>query len=350
MAKLKVGKRHARQRQATFCACRTVEQLESLLRLPRHKLMLHAQNPVYYKFKVPKKDGSFREIEAPDPELKRVQRKLNEYLQIIYSRLKPKISFGFIQGVRQEKDPRSIVTNAQQHCGSSYLLNVDVEDFFHQVCQAEVIRIFMHPPFSFNKRMARTLASICTLDGRLPMGAPTSPVLSNFACRPLDQALFEWADENEMNITRFVDDISLSAKKRPIHLGHFSRLNEICDKYSFFLNPDKTKYYGPSDIKLVTGLVVSDRVSIPDEYFSDLETDLERLKSVAEVDIITGRLPGYDMVKKYKQEVMGKINFISIVHGRQNDVYHNYLDKFDMANNPPDGQLSARWMNFNYLR
>ena len=53
---------------------------------------------------------------------------------------------------------------------------------------------------------------ICTVDGALPIGAPTSPVLSNIVSRRLDQAASRYRSGSH-RYTRYADDLTFSARK-----------------------------------------------------------------------------------------------------------------------------------------
>lgn len=324
--------------------------MSRLLGLSENQLALIAASPEYYFFRLPKPDGSLREIEAPAQGLKRVQRKINDYLQAVYFTIKPDISYGYIKTVRRDDQPRNLVTHAQQHLGARYLMNVDFEDFFYQIKAPTLIALLSTPPFGLNKYTAHLLAKVCTYENRLPMGAPTSPVLSNLACIGLDKALHHWASNHQFKITRFVDDISVSSKSHEIHLGHFLQLAALFKRFGFFINADKTRYYGEDDAKVVTGLRLGrNSVNVLPEFLQTLDADLLRLKSVVEVDVLTGRLPQAGMIKKFKQEVMGKINFLSQVNGKESIVYHEYLNRFEEAIATPPDVFSARWVHFNYL-
>jgi hypothetical protein len=57
---------------------------------------------------------------------------------------------------------------------------------------------------------ARILTAICTLEGRLPQGAPTSPALSNQVCRHLDARLERLAASVGGTYTRYADDLTIS--------------------------------------------------------------------------------------------------------------------------------------------
>lgn len=330
--------------------CYNTTMVEQLLKLNNFELAQNTLLPTYYYFKIRKSKGGFREIEAPMASLKKIQRRLNDYLQCIYFNKQTKAAYGFVINTRKQHrklTSKNIVSNAQNHLNKKYLLNIDFDDFFHQISYNDVFNIFKKPPFLFRKNMANTLAKICTNKGRLPMGAPTSPVLSNFACIELDTALEQWSAKNNITYTRFVDDLSFSANHK-ITQQHFLQIQQITNKYQFKLNQTKTKWYGINDTKIVTGLWVKDTIELPNDYLIELDKDLNRLQKTIEVQIITGNIDRPTASKKFKQEVMGKINFIAVVKGYDSQQYEKYMIKYENAINPPNkNQLSLRWMNFN---
>ena len=178
------------QNKKKFCNLRSVSELCLLLKTDKRKLELLANQPPYKTFTVPKKDGGERLIEAPGGPLKKVQGVLNRYLQSAYYLEKSAAAHGFVVGVRNDDDRRNVLTNAQKHLGKTYLLNIDLRDFFHSVTRDQVLDILLKPPFKFKRQLPDLLADLLAYNGRLPMGAPTSPVLSNFACRELDRRLY----------------------------------------------------------------------------------------------------------------------------------------------------------------
>src|ERR1051325_2330072 len=111
----------------------SLREAADLLECSAAALQLHALPPDYDTFRLPKGDGSYRTIEAPAGELKALLRKLNRYLQASYYFCKPPSAYGYVTCPADDPDPRHIAANAARHLGSAYLLNADLEDFFHYV-------------------------------------------------------------------------------------------------------------------------------------------------------------------------------------------------------------------------
>ena len=229
------------------------------------------------------------------------------------------------------------------------MINADFKDFFHQINIEDVSKIFKSGLFNFDNNTAYTLAKICTYKGRLPMGAPTSPVLSNLYAIALDNDLNKWATLNSITYTRFVDDLSFSTKHQPLKKHHFKQINTIALKYHLNFNPDKTKYFDKDDKKTVTGLVLNDTVDIDKAYYTELDKDIERLKKVIEVHYITGKRQGLAFLTEFKQQLTGKINFIKMIEGRTSKQYLHYISAFYDALEPKEN-LVNRWTKFsNYI-
>lgn len=179
----------------------------------------------YKEFRIPKKSGQHRIILAPSTPLKIIQRKLS---QVLYSIYNPKASVhGFVV-------ERSILTNAQRHSGKNYVLNIDLEDFFHSIHFGRVVGMFMKPPYNCSRDVAVTLAKICChtqsvngiIKSILPQGAPTSPIVSNMICSRLDSELRRLAERNKCFYTRYCDDITFSTdlSQMPVNLIRIDEL------------------------------------------------------------------------------------------------------------------------------
>lgn len=153
----------------------------------------------YRRFSLPKRRGGTRSIEAPDDKLKDLQRRI---LHRMLNPLRvPKAVTGYVAG-------RSIVDNARPHVNRAVVINLDLADFFPSITAARVEAVWR--ALGWNAEAAQILAAICTLDGHLPQGAPTSPALSNQVCRRLDTRLERLAEAAGGSYTRYADDITVS--------------------------------------------------------------------------------------------------------------------------------------------
>ncbi len=330
-----------------FCAIRNEHSLAKLLNTDQRNLLLLAKQPKYQVFTVPKRGGGKRNIENPDSDLKNLQSRLNQYLQSSYFFEKSAAAYGFIANARDERGRRDIITNAQQHLGKDHLVNIDLKDFFNSVKYKKVQEVFAGKPFFFENKLSRLLTQLTTYNRHLPMGTPTSPVLSNFACISLDSDLLELAKAENWKFTRYADDMSFSSAE-PITDEHLEKVNQIIGQHGFRMNPKKLKRYGKEEEKQVTGLLLTDRVELNRKFIPELQKELEQLKEVMEIQNLHGNLRTY-WVGQFKNRVRGKINFVGYVMGRNYPDYSVLNHQFREAINPPEADFGAlSWRSFPY--
>jgi len=229
-----------RQQAALFCAIRHIDDLEALLGLSEYELNLLSLNPKYNLFTVPKRDGSKRWIEDPEHELQQVQDKLNDFLQSAYYPQRSDAAYGFMLCPKGDSQPRHIVTNAARHLGAPWLFNADIEDFFHQVKFERVYQVFKGEPFTLEDDLAQLLTRLTTHQERLPMGAPTSPVLSNFATVKLDHDLQQLANWAGWTYTRYADDMVFSSQNE-ITSENIQQIRQIIEDEGYTLKEQKLR-------------------------------------------------------------------------------------------------------------
>ena len=239
------------------------------------------------------------------------------------------------------------ISACRKHAGRPYLLNVDLTDFFHAVTRERVVEIFQGKPFQFKRDLPDMLADLVTYQGRLPMGTPTSPVLSNFACRELDETLTAYAEDMLWVYTRYADDMSFSSNK-PIDADKVDSVRDIIKKAGFEVNERKVKVYGPEDDKIVTGLLVTDKVTLAPEYLPKLDEDIRQLQNVLLIQNEQGQL-STRWVEQFKKNIMGRLNFAGFVLKRNDENYMELKDAYYTAINPPQEDFGAvSWRGFPY--
>jgi RNA-directed DNA polymerase len=207
----------------------------------------------YREFEIPRKSGGVRIIRAPRTFLKTVQAYIRRYLLIPLGA--PDCSTGFIQG-------RGIVFNATIHKGAVHLLNVDVENFFGSFTERSV-REFFHG-LGYSMEVARLLMGLCTYQGSLPQGAPTSPDLSNLLFASADDEIIHLCSRYKLKYSRYADDMTFSGPEA-IPKQFLRDIQVILSKHGFRLKSQKTRFARPGQAKYVTGLVVNERVQAPRE-------------------------------------------------------------------------------------
>lgn len=325
-----------------------LDDIERLLSVPTHELELMACQPRYKIYKIPKKNGNFRLIEDPEDKLKFTLRALNDYLQAYYHSIRPSMVYGFCIHASHEEDP-NIISNAQRHIGKPYLLNIDLKDFFHQIKTNHVNNIFDTSFPNFNKEVGNLLSRLTTFKGRLPMGAPTSPILSNYACLSLDQSLINYASAASITYTRYADDLSFSSQSpladRDIHI-----IQSIISGNKFRINHDKIKKYESHHTKIVTGLVVgTESVSLPEEYIVKLHSEIDRYISYMQVEKRYQTGASLKKLKLFEQELLGKLNFASQVLTKKNEEIQALSLKLEMAVANIEEYESIDWLDIPYI-
>ncbi|WP_434422258.1 reverse transcriptase family protein [Nannocystis pusilla] len=222
----------------------------------------------YYRFEIPKRDGSKRAIWAPHRTLKAAQRWI---LREVVERLPVHgAAHGFLHG-------RSTATNAAVHRDSQILLKVDLKDFFPTVTLPRVKGVFRKA--GYREQIATLLALLCTEAPRhvadvegttyylslgprcLPQGAPTSPAITNTLCLRLDRRLQGLAKKLGWRYTRYADDLTFSLpsdhKGKPRVGGLLGGISIIAAAEGFTVHPDKTRVHRSGGRQQVTGLVVN---------------------------------------------------------------------------------------------
>lgn len=230
----------------------------------------------YRTFHIRKKCGGERLIEAPVKGLKDIQKSIVEYLENFFS---PRACvFAYVKS-------RGIVEHATVHVNQRWILRIDLQDFFNTITRKRIAGLFRAPPFSFGDDAARTLSFLCTKNGRLTQGAPTSPILSNFICRGLDYRLKELAAKNKCYYTRYADDIFMShsggvfpaalAERQGDGLVDLSgTLTHVVETSGFTVNRSKSYLRNKAERQIVTGIVVNRKTNVPKQFIKNVRSAL----------------------------------------------------------------------------
>jgi retron-type reverse transcriptase len=232
--------------------------------------LLHFPERAYRIFVIPKRSGGGRQIAAPKGALKGLQRWI---LRTVLQNLRVSAaSRGFIPGARTRD-------NAESHVGAIAVLKLDLRDFFSSISIARVTAVFARAGYS--RKASSILARICTFKGVLPQGAPSSPYLASLCCRHLDARLSGFAQQQGFVYTRYSDDITVSSTDVTSLAKSRNLIVHIIRESGFQINRSKSRFSGPRQALVVTGLTVrADGVGIGRKRMRQIRAWLHRSHSL----------------------------------------------------------------------
>lgn len=321
-----------------FLKIQDISDLSNVLSIPVGTLIYYSnynspQN-AYKEKEIKKKNGGTRIIYAPNKQLKLIQKRIAEILNELYT---PKfITHGYTKG-------RSIVSNATVHKNKTCVLNIDLKDFFDTIHIGRVIGLFKSKPFCFNADIANKLAYLVCYKRRLPQGAPTSPIISNFICRSLDNDLIKLTSKYKIVCTRYCDDITISTDFNSLPPGiltyqdnHYfigAELESVIRGNDFLLNYDKLRCQLKRNRQTVTGLVVNKKVNIQKSkyrHFRAIMHSVEKngLKETAERNEIFNKDGEVD-IEKFKRYLRGTIEYYKMVLSPSSNKYQRFAHQYN---------------------
>lgn len=281
----------------------TLRHLSHLTDIPYYHLrdlvsrrVHHTYKFFYLKKKIPGR-RSIRMISVPNGTLMHLQRWIVDNI-LQYTRPHAS-SFAFHPECRP-------YDAAAEHSGCTWLLKIDLQEFFHSISEGRIASVFAR--LGFPKLLSFELARLvtvavkqtdpkpdvaarwtaipiyqCVHEGMLPQGAPTSPMLANLAMVDTDEILHDFAMKHGMNYTRYADDLAFSCDddRQIEEIRRFKRsVLSLLNQAGFRPNHRKTVIRGPGTRRVVLGMLVdSDRPRLPKEYKEKIRLHLHYLKS-----------------------------------------------------------------------
>jgi len=219
---------------------------------------------LYESFKIPKRSGGLRPIDAPKPPLMDALRKLKFILEYNFNALYHTSAFAYIRG-------RCTVDSLKRHQQreSRWFVKLDFSNFFGSTTLDFVMsQLSMIFPFSEivkseeGKEQLTRAMSLCFLNGGLPQGTPISPLLTNLIMIPIDHQISNrLRDFNKQQFvyTRYADDIMISCKYDFIFQDVYKMVVETVERFNapYKLNPGKTRYGSSAGSNWNLGLMLN---------------------------------------------------------------------------------------------
>lgn len=288
---------------------------------------------MYKSFEIAKGGTKTRKIRAPNKRLKHLQRQLLPLLDQLYEVRDP--VHGFVVD-------RSVKTNALAHLRKRFVLNLDLKDFFPAITEKRIVGVL--ESFGIDSSVAAVIGYLCCVNGQLPQGAPTSPVLSNMICFRLDRQLLTFAKGARCIYTRYADDITFSSHQPMTTLfegplppaGHFApdlltpAFLTIVATNGFTINPAKAHYADRHSRRMVTGLKINELLNVERSYVRNIRAALHSVETIGEAAAQhkfealggTGSLPAH---------LLGKISWLRHIRGQTDPVFRSIAVRFNKS-------------------
>jgi len=310
-----------------FESLSSVPALAQILGVPEQRLLTLSAKQAYISFHIPKPGGEKRLIEHPVAELKEIQHTLNRYLQAVYYGVKPDCAYSFIIRPNDDFQPRNIYFNAMRHHKSEWFWQLDLKDFFHTVTKTHLKNLFQHL-FFFPPELSGLLTALCTSKGRLPMGAPTSPVLSNLVCLLMDAELEQIAALHQAIYTRYADDLTFSFPQAPA-ANFIEQVRVVLLRHSFVVNENKLQFRARAEQPEITGLVIGHglKPGLSKPWLKRLKQEIRMYEWLMSEAVRQRGMFHAFVFDSFRRSVLGQVEFVGFVEGKDSGVFRKLAAK-----------------------
>ncbi|MDP4536989.1 retron St85 family RNA-directed DNA polymerase [Alkalimonas collagenimarina] len=217
--------------------------------------------PKKYKvYSIPKRKHGHRVIAQPSKELKSYQR---AFIELSSS------SFPIHDSAKAYIKGIGIRENALLHSKNSYLLKMDFENFFNSINKELFWRVWdsvVRKPLSDSER--RNIDKIIFWQPNkknrkklvLSIGAPSSPMISNFCMYEFDSLIADLCFEHGINYSRYADDITFSTNVKDVLFDIPKIVQSVlkkCFGMRMTINHSKTAFSSRAHNRHVTGVTIS---------------------------------------------------------------------------------------------
>lgn len=271
---------------------------EYLLRLTRNVEKL------YKTSYIDKKNGSKRKIEAPNQELKGLQRWI---LDNVLSKIEfPNAVCGYVT-------KKSIKNNAKVHIGKSYILIIDIENFFPSIPYSKILNVF-EKQCNLERDCAILFTKLNTLNNHLPQGGVCSPSLSNCVFKSIDVQIETYCMGKRIPYTRYADDLTFSANLKDTLFEVKQFTEQILVKQGFKPNISKTRIISGQGPLRVTG------INLNNNQLSIGNKKKKKLRSQLLEYILNDN-------KEHEKEILGMLSFLRNIEPDKYDSFLKYIVK-----------------------
>ena len=230
------------------------------------KVLRNITKEDYQTFDIPKKNG-LRKIQylKQGSTLDALQRSLNNYLQ---KTPLPVCAKGFKKG-------SSYNDYLSEHIGAKFFMRADIKSFFSSLKEESIkheLPYFIQIRDNDEKeKVVNLICDIVSVNGELPQGARTSPIISNLVMIRIDQRITKYCQLFGIRYTRYADDLLFSSHSFDFKEKKWfiKKIKCILATLSLQLNYNKLKF-GKDEISLNGYILSTDGIRLSRSRLSDV--------------------------------------------------------------------------------
>ena len=151
------------------------------------------------------------------------------------------------------------------------------------------------------------LTNLCTYEGHIPQGAPTSAYISNLVMRDFDEEIGYWCEKLNIDYTRYSDNMTFSGEFEPSTIIKLVR--QKLKSKGLELNNEKICVISNSNRQSVTGIVVNNRLNVSSSYRKKIRQEIYFIKKYGLKSHIN-RICSDLNEKEYILSLFGRILFV----------------------------------------
>ena len=239
-------------------------------------------------------------------------KKPNQQLNVLQKQLKTRILnnktiFPIHESAMAYVEKSNIRKNAEKHSNNQFILKMDLKQFFNSIKKNDFLKYLKNRKNqNFNDVYLEFICDIAFKDDSikeedcsLPIGASTSPIISNILLYTFDESVSKYSRSLGITYTRYADDLTFSHDE-PHKLNFIeNKVKEIIKKIPYpsnlSINNKKTVHMSKRGQRKITGLYLtpSGKISIgrnKKSYIKKLLRDYDKEKYKEKYKHIQGYL------------------------------------------------------------
>lgn len=254
-------------------------------------------------YRVYKHKKTGRVIQEPNAALQSLHRQLHKYLARIAT---PAYLHSCVKG-------RSYVSNAQAHVGQGALVKIDIAKFYPSVPKHKVMHFF-RDEMRCAPDVAGILANLICYKGALATGSSISPLMSYYAYQTMFDAIAGVAIRENLAMTCYVDDITLSGVGASPKVLH--EVRTIIFRAG--LRAHKDRYFAIGGPKIVTGVMVGDEaIGLPFSRWKAIRDEIRSLEAMTQREERLAKYPSLVSRLYEATQIDGRCRRLAEYHHQQ---------------------------------